>query len=148
MRFIKLIPLIALALGLHSCQVIQSIPFKTIGISETGVIQQPVLAELEVSPGKIVHTVVAKKAKTPEEAKMMAMAQVLRETKSDVLVEPQFESTRKGGKHIVTITAYPALYRSFRSITPEDHYILEHMRYRRAEVSESTMGIQASRKKR
>lgn len=149
MRLRTIIPLIAfMALGLKSCQVVQSVPFKTMGINETGVIQQPVLAELEVLPTKITQSVLVKKAKTFDEAKMMAMAQVLRDTKSDVLFEPKFESTRRGGKLTVTITAYPALYRSFRSITPEDDYILEHMRYRRAEVSEGSLGVVPGKRKR
>lgn len=126
------------ALLLSSCQVYQSAPFKSMGISEIGVVQHPVLAELEVLPTKITQTVQVKKVKILDQAKTVAMAQVLKDTKSDVLVEPKFEFKNKGTKLFVTVTAYPALYRSFRSMTPEDDYILEHMRFRRAEVSEGS----------
>ncbi len=148
MRTRTFITLMAIALGLSSCQMIQSIPVKTIGIGETGVIQTPVLAELEVSATKYTQTIQVKKAKTPDEAKMMAVAQVLKDTKSDVLVEPQYELTRKGGKTFVTVTSYPALYRNFRSMIPEDEYILEHMRFRRAEVTEGSAAMMSRKKRR
>jgi hypothetical protein len=142
--------LIIMAFGMKSCQVFQSVSYKTMGINETGVIQHPVLAELEVLPTKITQSVVVKNAKTFEEVKALAMAQVIRDTKSDVLVEPKFETKRKGAKLTVTVTAYPALYRNFRSISPEDSYILEHVRYnfKSAELSEGTFGIKPGKKKR
>ncbi|MBK9290915.1 MAG: hypothetical protein IPM52_04750 [Bacteroidetes bacterium] len=148
MRVKHLIAILALSLGFGGCQVIQSVPFKSMGINEIGVVQHPVLAELEVLPTKITQTVEVKKAKILDEAKAIAMAQVLKDTKSDVLVEPKFEFKRKGAKLFVTVTAYPALYRSFRSMKPEDEYILEHMRFRRAEVAEGSVGAVPGKRKR
>lgn len=147
MRTRTFIPLIAVAFAISSCQVTQTIPTKTMGIGESGVIQTPVLAELEVSPTKLTKTVQVKKAKTPDLAKMMAVAQVLKDTKSDLLVEPQYEINRKGGKTFVTVTSYPAIYRNFRSITPDDDYILEHMRYRRTEVTEGSTSVKSRKRK-
>lgn len=60
------------------------------------------------------------------EAKDNITAEVLKTTGCDVLVEPQFEVKRRGFLRggTITVTGYPAIYKNFHNMTPEEAKII------------------------
>ena len=59
-----------------------------------------------------------------------AIAEALKKTGADILVEPQFTYTydKKGRLTTVEVSGYPARYRNFRSLTKEDAEAINALR--------------------
>lgn len=54
-------------------------------------------------------------------AKGNIIAETLKETNADVLLEPQFTFEKVAyGERVLTVTGYPATYKNFRKATPAD----------------------------
>jgi len=121
------IVLIAVAvLVFSSCSSNKTITSKSSDIYGAGVVQYPVVAEMEVSQTKASGTVVWKGGGASiNTLKEMAISEAVKSANADVLVEPVFEIEVKGRKRTVTAKGYPAKYKSFRDALPSDTLVLK-----------------------
>ena len=115
---------IMLSLFFTSCKIIESNTSKTLDIYGAGVIQNPVLVDLDVKDVKITETSTSN-VLTIEELKREAVSSAIKNNKVDVLVEPTFKVVTVGVENTVTVTGYPATYKNFRSIKAEDVPLLQ-----------------------
>ena len=113
------------ALLLSSCAVVKSKTAKTMDVYGAGVIQNPVVVDLQVSETKISGSYNASSTMGVESIKQYAVADALSKAGADVLVEPVFETTTSTGRTTAKVTGYPASYSNFRSIEKEDIELLE-----------------------
>jgi len=97
---------------------------KTLDIYGAGVVQKPVIADMDVKITKITGTATGGAANL-EALKAEAVTNALKEAKADVLIEPQYDTQAKGMKATVTVTGYPATYTGFHQITKEEIPLLE-----------------------
>ena len=107
---------------------------KTMDIYGSGVIQKPVIVDLDVEDKKITGTATATSGSSESAVKELAVANALKEAKADVLVEPKFEVDIQNGKMTATVTGFPARYKNFRSIRQEDTELLKAGIVQKAEV--------------
>jgi hypothetical protein len=98
---------------------------KTTDIYGSGVIQKPVIVDLEVSEDKISGTATESASYGIDAAKNLAVSNALKKAGADVLVEPQFETETSGGKITATVTGFPGVYRNFRPIQLDDVELLK-----------------------
>ena len=118
--------LIAMAtLALTSCTVIKTYTTKTHEIYGSGVIQKPVIVDLDVSENKVSGTATVTAAKSLEVVKNLAVSDALKKAGADVLVEPQFETETRSGMTTATVTGFPGVYRNFRVIQLDDVELLK-----------------------
>lgn len=117
---------LTIVLLLASCTSNKTITSKSSDIYGAGVVQYPVVAEIEVSPTKISGTVVWKGGgASTNTLKEMAISEAVKSANADVLVEPRFEVEVKGRKRTVTATGFPAKYKSFRNAELSDTLIVK-----------------------
>ena len=109
---------------LTSCSVLKTNTSKTMDIYGAGVIQMPILVDLDVQPVKVSGTAYATKGISMENVKQDAVADALKKANADVLVEPKFETKTTGGRITANVTGWPAIYKNFRPIKPEDVKLL------------------------
>ncbi len=107
-----------------SCGVFKTYTVKTSDIYGSGVIQKPVIVDLEVSDFKVTGKATAT-GKSLEEIKKLAVYDAIKTANADVLVEPQFNTETKSGTTTATVTGYPAIYKNFRPITLDDVDLLK-----------------------
>jgi len=118
--------LVALSIAfMTSCTTQHSITTKTADIYGAGVIQKPVLADMEVKEEKISATINARGKSINDDLKNQAVAEAVKKSNADVLVEPRFESTIKGRKITLTVTGFPATYKNFHTIKQEEVELLK-----------------------
>lgn len=122
-RFIPL--LMAIALGSTSCAILKTSTVKTMEISGAGVIQKPVIVDLDVKGERVTGTAITSSEKTLQKAKNEAISNALKKVNADVLVEIRFETETSRGKTTVTASGYPATYKNFRPIKEEDILLLK-----------------------
>ena len=111
---------------------------KSMEVYGAGVIQHPIIAELQVSQRKVSGFASSNRGGTMANIRNSAVADALEGTRADILVEPVFETTREGNRLTATVTGYPATYVNFRSITHDDIPLLEAGVLQRAETVETT----------
>ncbi|MBX2978591.1 MAG: hypothetical protein KF905_04785 [Flavobacteriales bacterium] len=92
---------------------------KTMEIYGPGVIQNPVLAELDVKEQRVRGTATARGSATAE-LKNQALVNAIRTANADVLVAPVYEMETVKRHTTITVTGFPATYKNFRSATPAD----------------------------
>lgn len=109
---------------------------KTLDIYGSGVVQQPVVAELEVKIERVTAATQARANSSIETLKSEAVNQAMKKTGADILVEPKFESETIGGRRTVTVTGYPAFYTNFRPMQPGDEFLLNSGVLHKANVYE------------
>lgn len=114
---------------------------KTMDIYGSGVIQKPVVVELEVKETKIVGSVVASSTSSPVQMKNDAVAQAIKKASADVLVEPKFESETLKGKTTVTVSGFPGFYTNFRPVQPADTLLLRIGILQKAEVHQPVVVV-------
>lgn len=110
---------------------------KTMDIYGAGVIQYPVIAELDVSQNSITGFARTTEGESIAVVKENAIADALQGTNADILVEPVFETVIDGRNKSATVKGFPATYINFRSATDEDIHLLEAGILQRAETTES-----------
>lgn len=131
---IKLLLFISTLITLTSCSTTSRVnTSKTMDIYGAGVIHKPVIVDLDVKDTKVTGTATAN---MDEDVKNLAVANALKESKADVLVEPKFEIEAKNGKRTATVIGYPATYKNFRPIKPEDAALLNTGIIQKANVYE------------
>jgi len=122
----KIIYLSVSLLLFASCSTIKSGTSKTMDIVGPGVIQMPVVADLNVRPTKVSFTKVFKKVEgSSTNAKTDVVRELLKRENADVLVEPTFESSTMGTKTEITVYGFTATYVNFRSIEEKDIPLIE-----------------------
>lgn len=123
----KLLLLSLLAGSLASCTVSKSGTSKTLDIVGPGVIQMPVVADLDVRSTKVSHSKTYSSAlsKASSNIKADLVRELLRENQADVLIEPTYETVSKSGKVTLTVHGFPATYKNFRQVTREDLDLIE-----------------------
>lgn len=118
--------LVALSIAfITSCTTQHAITTKTADIYGAGVIQKPVLADMEVKEEKISATINARGKSINDDLKNQAVAEAVKKSNADVLVEPRFESTIQGRKITLTVTGYPATYKNFHTIKQDEVELLK-----------------------
>ena len=86
-----------------------------------GVLQHPVIGEMDVDIEKVTGTVERSGRVTNiEPLKVLAMNDAIKTAGADILVEPTFEIVSENSKTTVTVSGYPASYTNFRPITIDD----------------------------
>jgi len=117
------------AVLLSSCSVAsksKTSTVKTMDIINGGVYTKPLLADLEVKEAKV--TAVAKGTLTKDGidfVKNLAVANALKSTNGDILVEPKYDVETFGDDITVTVTGFPANYKNFRQLRAEDSVFLK-----------------------
>jgi hypothetical protein len=118
----------ALFLGtvlLASCATVKKVETaKTLEIYGPGVIQNPVIADLDVQQQKVRGTASGRTSAT-ETLKNVALVNAIRTANADVLVAPVYELETTGGRTTVTVSGFPATYTNFRTATAADSSLID-----------------------
>jgi hypothetical protein len=138
-KFMFMLLLTGVAVGLTSCggvfTVSKIMPIKTRDIIGVGVVHIPTVVDLDVLPKKVTATyemtVVDNKQtleQQEENAKNLAVSQLLTKANADIIVEPRYliERVSDWGSIVikVTVSGYPATYENFRPMTAKDTTLL------------------------
>lgn len=119
---LSIITLVGLAFGVTSCSTVKLNTAKTMDATGS-LLQIPVVAELDVASKKetLIENNIDKDQKL-EVLKNNAVAELLKRSDADVLIEPRFEVEYKGCRKIksLMVTGFPAKYKNFRSFVPAD----------------------------
>jgi hypothetical protein len=142
----KLLLFVLTTFFISSCTVVKTYTTKTHEIYGSGVIQKPVIVDLEVNEFKVTGTATEKSGKGLYEIKNLAVANALKKAGADVLVEPQFETETKFGMTTATVTGFPATYKNFRPIQLEDVELLKVGILQKANVYQPTEEKKRGRK--
>ncbi len=90
------------------------------------------VSDLEVSEVKVSGVCTGKDGKylSKKVKEQNAVAEALKKSGADILVEPQFTYTydKKDRLTAVEVSGYPARYRNFRSVTKEDAEVINALR--------------------
>lgn len=97
---------------------------KTLGIYGAGVIQKPVLTNLEVQPQKFTSRYNSSAAQSADYHRSQAIAKAMIEQKADVIIEPAYETTHSGTNVTIIVTGYAGSYKNFRQLTGADTSLL------------------------
>ncbi len=124
---------IAVTFLVSSCSVLKTETSKTLDIYGAGVVQTPVLVDLDVQQSKITGTAINSNL---EIAKLDAISDAIGKANADVLVEPTFKTVTSNGKTTATVVGFPATYKNFRTITEKDIELLKAGVIQKAEVHE------------
>jgi hypothetical protein len=124
-----------IALIFTSCAMQKFHTSKTMDIYGAGVIQKPVIVDLDVKETKVTGTA-SDISGLLENIKSLAVNDALKTSNADVLVEPKFEIQTSGGRTTVTVTGWPATYKNFRAIKEEDVKLLDVGVVQKAKVVE------------
>lgn len=107
------------------------------------VVSTPTLADLEINPKRVEVTLSDQQwnkyiVVVIEDLKKTALSKILRQSKADVLVEVQsFVEVGEQNKVTVTVSAYPARYRNFRSISLSDYSKLQKLKATQLQLAPS-----------
>lgn len=112
---------------------------KTLNIYGSGVIQKPVIVDLDVKQTKVTATVTGKMGSNIEVLKAEAVSTAVKNALADVLVEPTYTIVSNRGTSTVTVSGFPATYKNFRDITLEDVPLIKAGILQTARVAEPTM---------
>ena len=134
MKKLNLLLIIATVLLLSACSTLKTNTSKSMDIYGPGVIQNPVLVDLNVSETKV--TGKAEGLSTSLELiKSEAIANALAPSNADVLIEPKFVIQSVNGHTTIVVTGYPATYKNFRPLKKEDKELLDVGYMQKAEVN-------------
>ncbi|MBS4057881.1 MAG: hypothetical protein KGZ82_11235 [Bacteroidales bacterium] len=115
--------LISLSLVFTSCATLKTKTTKTMDIYGDGVIQMPIIVDLNVSEVKA-ETKISSQSLSIDDLKNEAVADLLKKADADVLIEPKFEVVINGSMNTVTVSGFPASYSNFRQIQLSDVELL------------------------
>ena len=123
MKIRQILILSAMALTLGACSTIRKSTVSTAQV-ETHVVQYPTVADLEVL-NKVEKTVVWSynpfERDNMENIRQNLMYDLLKEVEADVLLEPQYNFVKVPyGERRLSVTGYPARFKSFRKATEAD----------------------------
>jgi hypothetical protein len=122
---------------LTSCATTQSsVTVKSLDIYGSGVIQHPVVAELDVKNVRVEGIANAQSGVNMDVLKSKAIADALSKSGADVLIEPVYESESRQGRIYMTVRGYPGSYTNFRPATLDDVPLLDMGILQKAQVAE------------
>ena len=123
----KLLFLLGITAMIMACSPGQrmSSTIKMMDIYGAGVIQQPVIAELQVDVEKISGNARGGTGVTIANVKNNAVADALRKSGADILIEPVYEIQTTGNSTHVTVTGFPGRYTNFRQAEPRDSLFID-----------------------
>jgi DNA/RNA endonuclease YhcR with UshA esterase domain len=124
-------------LFLASCTTQHAITTKTTDIYGSGVIQKPVLVDMDVKDEKVSATINARGKKVSDDLKNQVLAEAIKKSNADVLVEPRFETDIKGRKMTVTVTGFPATYKNFHTIKQDEVELLKVAKVKQVETMDA-----------
>lgn len=124
MKHINLVIALSI-LFIASCTTQHAITTKTTDIYGAGVMQKPVLVDMDVKEEKVTATINARGKKVSDDIKNQVLAEAIKKSNADVLVEPRFETDIKGRKMTVTVTGFPATYKNFHTIKQDEVELLK-----------------------
>lgn len=115
---------VVLLLSLASCAAFRS-STATVAQVETNVKQFPTIVDLDIQQQRITKTVswnwLSLEKYNLSMRKKNLMADVIEESNADILVSPQFKYVKVPfGRRTLTVTGYPATFKSFRKATEKD----------------------------
>ncbi len=140
MRSIRIVLAIALVAILSACSVstMHTASPNTNDVYETTIFHSPMIADLEVQEQKITEEYECKISwsatdtdKEIEGLKNYATAEALRKSSADILIEATYEihisPERSHNSNIikVVVTGYPATYKNFRNVSPQELELIE-----------------------
>lgn len=139
-NILSAICMITIALSITSCNSLKSTTntAKTLNIYGSGVIQKPVIVELDVKQTKVTATATAKMGSAIETLKAEAVSMAIKNAGADVLVEPSYTVVSNSRTSTVTVTGFPATYKNFRDIKLEDVPLIKAGILQTAKVAEPT----------
>lgn len=111
---------------------------KTLAVYGAGVIQKPVIVELDVKQTKATATASGKIGSNLETIKAEAVSMAIKNAGADVLVEPTYTIVSNRGSSTVTVSGFPATYKNFRDIKIEDVPLVKAGILQTARVAEPT----------
>lgn len=121
----KIHALLGAALLLSSCATVSKVDTaKSMEIHGPGVIQYPVIADLDVQEQKVRGVATGRRSATTT-VKQLARVNAIKMANADVLVAPVYEIETKGNRTTVTVTGFAASYKNFRSATAADSSLVE-----------------------
>jgi len=110
---------------LSSCATVSKVETaKTLEIYGPGVIQNPVIADLDVQDKKVRGTATGPRS-SAEWVRNMALVNAIKAANADVLVAPVYEMETVRRQTTVTVTGFPATYKDFRSATVADSSLIQ-----------------------
>jgi len=121
----KVILLILVVFSFASCKTVKMGSSKSLDVLGAGVIQLPVVAELDVSSKKASFTQTFSNSSSSTDTKNEVIRSLLKQYNADVLIEPIFESITQGTKTTLTVSGYPATYKNMRTIEQRDLDLIE-----------------------
>ncbi|MCB8964227.1 MAG: hypothetical protein H6536_04210 [Bacteroidales bacterium] len=130
--------LVLLAMLVSSCSVVKTRTAKIADVYSGGVIQKPVIVDLNVAETKVTGTAEAKTVVPVSKIKEDAVADALKKANADVLVEPIFETVKANAKTTVTVTGFPAYYKNFRLLSESDTALLRYGFYKQVKTYDAT----------
>ena len=136
----KMLSVIAVTIAFASCGNIKSTTntSKSLSIYGSGVIQKPVIVDLDVKQTKVTATASGKEGSSIEALKAQAVSVAVKNAQSDVLVEPTYIIVTNKGTSTVTVSGFPATYKNFRDITMEDVPLIRAGILQTARIAEPT----------
>lgn len=139
-NILSAICLITITLCITSCKSLKSTTntAKTLNIYGSGVIQKPVIVELDVKQTKVTATATAKMGSAIEALKAEAVSIAIKNAGADVLVEPSYTVVSNSRTSTVTVTGFPATYKNFRDIKLEDVPLIKAGILQTAKIAEPT----------
>ncbi len=114
--------LIVTLLVMTSCNVTRTSTAKSLDIHGIAM-HIPVVADLNVKQEKVSASIEFQGSVT-KALKDRVIAEALKKSNSDILIEPNFE-IEKGVSSKITVTGFPASYKNFRNATKEDLELLK-----------------------
>lgn len=138
MKMITRILCLGFFASLTACAVFTTRTTKIMKVANSGIIQNPVVVDLDVKETKVTGFAEGKAKLGMETIKQDALVNALEQNNADVLVEPVYKTQRKFRKITVNVSGYPANYKNFRPLKESDLTILENEKVKTAQVQEKT----------
>jgi len=139
----KLLFLLSISIICISCTTTQQASTtRVMDIYGSGVLQMPVVGELDVDINKVTGTATGNRTVNTENLKIIAINRAVKNADADLLIEPSFEISRNGTETTVIASGFPATYTSFRPATLDDIPLMEIGQLQKAAVFEASEGVQ------
>lgn len=102
----------------------------------SGVIQHPVIGELEVNTEKVTGESTTTSGESVSNLKGDALRDAKQKSHAHVIVDPSFDVEASGRDRTVQVTGFPATYTNFRPVTDDDLPLIEAGELSTADVLE------------
>ena len=115
-------------LFLSSCKMVRVHTADAQDVSKTHIIQMPLVADLEVDMTRKVTGTAKLNKSSKEFVKMTAMADALKNSGADVIVEPSYDITYRRKSVEVVVTGFAAKYKNIRKPNIEDVTLIQELK--------------------